>query len=247
VRNREISIDLYETFTHTITLKQFDNTVLKINLYAKRELFPVDDCTFILTAVRADGATVKQLTDIAPAGNALTVTLDPRIVAVDGQIKLEIAIFNASGKLISTFVFSAVVEPSLTGDDAAESSDIANMLFLSTKAPYIDALTKNWMIFDDETGMFINSGMPSQGTGGGSDFIKLVRAEDWTEQSESLYTVTITPTDHSMGLAAYVSDVERLRSDGVYTNVSYGYDRQPDGVITIMSNVAYDGRIIVKE
>lgn len=68
---------------------------------------------------------------------------------------------------------------------------------------------------------------------------------DWV-LTDDLYTLTLLVSDHSMGMNAFVSDVERV-GDDVYKNVWYSYSRLVNGTIIVSAHIAFDGRLLLTE
>lgn len=83
------------------------------------------------------------------------------------------------------------------------------------------------------------------GGGGKQSFILPFTAQDWVAVDDK-YKLTISTSQHSLGISATVSTVER-NTGTVFTNTTWTYTRSANGTINIVSDIAYDGRAILTE
>lgn len=103
-------------------------------------------------------------------GSTATVTLAEQALTVPGNVYAEINFYTSNEKL-TTFNFIIHVQKSAVSDQLIESTDyfsvltqkINALLGASTNPPYINATTKNWMIYSESTGQYEDSGFSSIG------------------------------------------------------------------------------------
>lgn len=107
------------------------------------------------------------------SGNVITFILCEQMLTVPGCVPVEINFYTATEKL-TTFSFILTVEKSVLTDNTIISSDYYNVLSAQIQAllgatanpPKIDPTTKNWLLWDENAGMYVDSGFSSIGTTG---------------------------------------------------------------------------------
>jgi len=108
VRLESFAVDLYGGYTDTKVLKQYDDTVLEIGVFANGKPFAYESVK--LAAQLADETVIIQKKNITTDGNKAVIELDSRIICEAGEIRFELIFYNAAGKQISSYVFGAYVE-----------------------------------------------------------------------------------------------------------------------------------------
>lgn len=106
-------------------------------------------------------------------GSVITFTLVEQALTVPGSVYVEINFYTETEKL-TTFYFLLDVQRSVLTDATIVSSDYFNILSQQIQAllgatanpPYIDPTTKNWMIWDEDVGAYVDSGYSSVGLTG---------------------------------------------------------------------------------
>lgn len=103
-------------------------------------------------------------------GSEIIIALAEQALTVPGNVYAEINFYTSLEKL-TTFNFIIHVQKSAVSDQVIESTDyfsvltqkINALLGASTNPPYINATTKNWMIWSENTGEYVDSGFSSIG------------------------------------------------------------------------------------
>lgn len=106
-------------------------------------------------------------------GSILTFTLAEQMLTVPGTVAVEINFYTDVEKL-TTFSFLLAVEKSVLTDNEIVSGDYYNVLSQQIQAllgatanpPKIDPTTKNWLLWDENTGAYVDSGYSSVGLTG---------------------------------------------------------------------------------
>lgn len=107
------------------------------------------------------------------SGSVITFSLVEQALTVPGSVYVEINFYTETEKL-TTFYFLLEVQRSVLTDSTIISSDYFNVLSQQIQAllgatanpPYIDPTTKNWMIWDEDAGSYVDSGYSSVGLTG---------------------------------------------------------------------------------
>lgn len=118
--------------------------------------------------VMEDGTAAYTIT-----GSVITFTLVEQAVTVPGNVWVEINFYTETEKL-TTFYFLLEVQRSVLTDATIISSDYYNVLSAQIQAllgatanpPKIDPVTKNWLLWDETAGAYVDSGFSSIGTTG---------------------------------------------------------------------------------
>lgn len=106
--------------------------------------------------------------------NVATVTLAHQALTVAGTVLMQLEFYDSNSARITAFGWAMNVQPAAVTDTEFLSTDYYNILSLQIAgvlgatghAPYIDSVTKNWMIWDEDTNAYVNSGYSSEGTPG---------------------------------------------------------------------------------
>lgn len=106
-------------------------------------------------------------------GSTITITLCEQMLTVAGRVWVEINFYTSTAKL-TTFYFLLEVQRSVLEDATIISSDYYNVLSAQIQAllgatanpPQIDPNTKNWLLWDEDAGEYVDSGYSSVGTTG---------------------------------------------------------------------------------
>ena len=107
------------------------------------------------------------------SGSTITITLCEQMLTVAGRVWVEINFYTSTAKL-TTFYFLLEVQRSVLEDATIISSDYYNVLSAQIQAllgatanpPQIDPNTKNWLLWDEDAGEYMDSGYSSVGTTG---------------------------------------------------------------------------------
>lgn len=105
--------------------------------------------------------------------NVITFILCEQMLTVPGFVHVEIIFYTETEKL-TTFSFILTVEKSVLTDNTIISSDYYNVLSAQIQAllgatanpPKIDPTTKNWLLWDENSGGYVDSGFSSIGATG---------------------------------------------------------------------------------
>lgn len=175
-------IDLYTDLTQELRLKQGDDTLIKLYIYARGKPFDLTGCTFTFNSTVEDTLVALE-TGFTSDGNLLQFDLPSTVCATSGRRKFELIIYN-DGKRVSTYIFSGSVAPTLASEQtvATDAQDgIISALTLSSRAPYIGD-NGNWFIFDNTSGAFIDSGNPARGSGADLSYIHTqgIASDTWS-------------------------------------------------------------------
>jgi hypothetical protein len=107
-------------------------------------------------------------------GNVATLAIVQQALTAPGTVLMQLEFYDSNNARISAFGWAMNVQPSAVTDNEFLSSDYYNILTLQIAgvlgatghAPYINPDNKNWMLWDDETAQYIDSGYSSEGTPG---------------------------------------------------------------------------------
>ena len=107
------------------------------------------------------------------SGSMITIKLCEQMLTVAGNVWVEINFYTTTERL-TTFYFLLEVQASVLTDATIVSSDYYNVLTAqiqallgaTTNPPKIDPNTKNWLLWDENTGVYVDSGYSSVGTQG---------------------------------------------------------------------------------
>lgn len=120
---------------------------------------------------------VNNIPVVAISGNIVTITTPKQMTAVAGQNNAELKISDSSA-VVGTLNFILDCEQSALSPDTPISDtqipaleDLASQnaqkaLDAVSHYPYIDNTTKNWMVWDVDTGAFVDTGVRAQGIDG---------------------------------------------------------------------------------
>lgn len=107
-------------------------------------------------------------------GNVATIAIVHQALTVPGTVLMQLEFYDSNAARVSAFGWAMNVQPSAVTDNEFLSSDYYNILSLqiagvlgaSGHAPYIDNTTHNWMIWDEESADYVDSGFSAEGTPG---------------------------------------------------------------------------------
>ena len=120
---------------------------------------------------------VNNIPVVAISGNIVTITTPKQMTAVAGQNNAELKISDSSA-VVGTLNFILDCEQSALSPDTPISDtqipaleDLASQnaqkaLDAVSHYPYIDPTTKNWFVWDVDTGAFVDTGVRAQGIDG---------------------------------------------------------------------------------
>ena len=104
-------------------------------------------------------------------GNVATVKIVQQVLTVPGTVLMQLEFYDVNDARVTAFGWANNVQPSAVTDNEFLSSDYYNILTLQIAGvlgagvhpPYIDATTKNWMIWDTDLQDYVDSGFSSVG------------------------------------------------------------------------------------
>lgn len=108
------------------------------------------------------------------SGNVATVTIAQQAITVAGTVLMQLEFYDSNNARLTAFAWAMNVQPSAVTDNEFLSADYYNILTLQIAAvlgssghpPYIDSTTKNWMIWSETAGAYVDSGFSSVGETG---------------------------------------------------------------------------------
>lgn len=111
---------------------------------------------------------------ISISGNVATMTIVEQALTVPGDVYMELNFYNGDGEKLTTLKWLMRVQQSVLEDSTIVSSDyynvltaqVAAILGATTHPPYINSTSKNWMLWDEDNGVYVDSGYSSVGTQG---------------------------------------------------------------------------------
>lgn len=107
-------------------------------------------------------------------GNVATITIAQQALTVPGTVLMQLEFYDGDNTRITAFGWANNVQPAAVTDTVFLSTDYYNILTLqiagvlgaSSHPPYINSTSKNWMIWNENTAAYIDSGFSSVGTTG---------------------------------------------------------------------------------
>lgn len=108
------------------------------------------------------------------SGNVATVTIAQQALTVPGTVLMQLEFYDSGDARITAFGWANNVQPAAVTDTEFLSTDYYNLLTLqiagvlgaSGHPPYINSTTQNWMVWDENTAAYIDSGFSSVGLTG---------------------------------------------------------------------------------
>lgn len=133
MREINIKIDLYGNNFPRYQLKQYDATILHISVYASSAPYQLDGLAMSLTAVLPDGTAVVQADNAAIYGNHINIGLTDAVVEQIGNVRFEL-VLTRGGRHVSTYIFSAIVEPALLQKEKIVYEDVSENIYKAITA-----------------------------------------------------------------------------------------------------------------
>lgn len=107
-------------------------------------------------------------------GNVATVKIVQQALTAAGTVLMQLEFYDQNDARVTAFGWANNVQPSAVTDTEFLSTDyysiltlqIAGVLGASGHPPYINSSTKNWMIWDENSAAYVDSGYSSLGTTG---------------------------------------------------------------------------------
>lgn len=107
-------------------------------------------------------------------GNVATITIAQQALTVPGTVLMQLEFYSSSNDRITAFGWANNVQPAAVTDTEFLSTDYYNILTLqiagvlgaSSHPPYINSTTKNWMVWNENTAAYVDSGFSSVGLTG---------------------------------------------------------------------------------
>lgn len=104
-------------------------------------------------------------------GNVATIKIVQQALTIPGSVYMQLEFYDTNDARVSAFGWCNNVQPSAVTDNEFISSDYYNILTLQISAvlgaethpPYIDSVTKDWMIWDTDINDYVDSGVYSIG------------------------------------------------------------------------------------
>ena len=113
-------------------------------------------------------------TAVTWSGNIATVKIAQQALTVAGTVIMQLEFYDSNDARVSAFGWAMNVQPSAVTDTEFLSTDyysiltlqIAGVLGATGHPPYIDSTSKNWMVWDENSNAYVDSGYSSIGTTG---------------------------------------------------------------------------------
>lgn len=107
-------------------------------------------------------------------GNVATIKIVQQALTVAGTVIMQLEFYDSNDERITAFGWANNVQPSAVTDTEFISTDYYNILTLQIAAilgssghpPYINSSNKNWMIWDENSNAYVDSGFSSLGSEG---------------------------------------------------------------------------------
>lgn len=106
--------------------------------------------------------------------STIQIALAAQMLTADGVVAADVNFFAQDESRLTTLSFLINVEKGVPPDDTILSSDYFNILDrkinaiigATTHPPQIDSTSKNWLLWDEDLGQYVDSGYSSKGTQG---------------------------------------------------------------------------------
>lgn len=108
----EYNLDFTQESWESHICKQYDNRIIKINLFDNSQPYDLSNKTLILNACNSKGNIIIQTEDILKFENQITIQLNEEMTKVDGPLLLELCIQDGT-KQITTFTFKLTIKRSV--------------------------------------------------------------------------------------------------------------------------------------
>ena len=113
-------------------------------------------------------------TAVTWSGNIATVKIAQQALTVAGTVIMQLEFYDSNDARVSAFGWAMNVQPSAVTDTEFLSTDyysiltlqIAGILGATGHPPYIDSTSKNWMVWDENSNAYVDSGYSSIGLTG---------------------------------------------------------------------------------
>lgn len=113
-------------------------------------------------------------TAVTWSGNIATIKIAQQALSVAGTVIMQLEFYDSNDARVSTFGWAMNVQPSAVTDTEFLSTDyysiltlqIAGVLGATGHPPYINSTSKNWMVWDENSNAYVDSGYSSIGTTG---------------------------------------------------------------------------------
>ena len=107
-------------------------------------------------------------------GNVAMVTLAQQAMTVAGTVIMQLEFYDSGDARVTAFGWAMNVQPSAVTDTEFLSTDYYNILTLQIAGvlgatghpPYINSTSKNWMVWDENSNSYVDSGYSSVGMTG---------------------------------------------------------------------------------
>lgn len=169
-------------------------------------------------------------------GNVATLKIAQQALTYPGTVMMQLEFYDSSDARITAFGWANNVQPSAVTDTEFMSTDYYNLLTLqiagvlgaTSHPPYINSVTKNWMIWDEGTANYVDSGYSSIGNTGPAPLVT-----NTSYQYANSSSGTVVPSSWS--------DTRPATSPGTWqwTKTTITYDT---GNTTTLYSTAYQGQ-----
>lgn len=197
-----------------------------------------------------DGAT-PAVTNLG--SGLIQIALAQQALTAAGNVMVDVNFFAQDESRLTTLSFVVSVEKGSPADDAMMSSDYFNILdrkisaviAATTHPPKIDPTTQNWLLWDEDEGVYADSGYSSVGQQGPAGVIT-VRSEVRYQEGDSPTTIPTgswANTPPAVRQGYYLWQRETLTFGDGTTSTSYLVARQGrdgSGSVVSVNNVAPD-------
>lgn len=170
------------------------------------------------------------------SGNVATITIVQQALTFPGTVLMQLEFYDSGDARITAFGWVNNVQPAAVTDTEFLSTDYYNILTLqiagvlgaSGHPPYINSTSKNWMIWDENTAAYVDSGFSSVGLTGPAPTVT-----GTTYQYANSSSGTVVPTSWS--------DTRPATTPGTWswTKIVITFDT---GSTTTLYSTAYQGQ-----
>lgn len=200
-------------------------------------------------------------------GNVATITIAQQALTVPGTVLMQLEFYSGSNDRITAFGWANNVQPSAVTDTEFLSTDYYNILTLqiagvlgaSSHPPYIDSTTKNWMVWNENTAAYVDSGFSSVGLTGPAPTVTntsyqyansssgTVAPTSWSDTRPATtpgtwqWTKTTITFDNNTSTTIYNAAYQGLNGTGSVNSVNSVNPNQSGNVSLVALNIPTSG------
>lgn len=206
-------------------------------------------------------------------GNVATVAIVQQALTVPGTVLMQLEFYDGNASRITAFGWANNVQPAAVTDTEFLSTDYYNLLTLqiagvlgaSGHPPYINNTSKNWMVWDENTAAYIDSGFSSVGLTGPAPTVTntayqyansdsgTVAPTSWsntrpaTSPGTWAWTKTTITFDTGNTTTIYSTAYQGLNGTGSVNKVNSVNPDSSGNVILTASNIQATGNVSVQQ